>query len=76
MIFPNMYEHFSNRFISIRCILGFRAKQKMGEKGMLDLATLELTCLGISALPFQFIGYVRPSPAYALRAPFGKERYA
>jgi hypothetical protein len=45
----------------------FRAKQTMVENGMMDLATIILV-LGLLALPFIFMGYVRSRVRHALKA--------
>jgi hypothetical protein len=72
-----MYEHFSNRFISAGCVIGFQSKTKKRVKNdMLDLAISVLACLGLFALPFILIGYVRPNVRHTLSAPMGKVGYA
>jgi hypothetical protein len=49
MLFLNIYEHFSNRFIFQHSFSCFRAKLKMDGYGMLDLATAALACFGLFA---------------------------
>jgi len=72
MVFLNNYEQFSNHFISLARYSGFRAKQKGCGYGMLDLAIVVLACLGLFALPFIFMGYVRSRVRHALRAASSK----
>jgi hypothetical protein len=43
-------------------------QNKDGGYGMLDLAIQVLACLGLFALPFIFMGYVRSRVRHALRA--------
>jgi hypothetical protein len=66
-VFLNFYEQFSNRFITSALYGIVRANMEIGENGMLDLAFV-LACLGLLALPFLFMGYVRLRVRHALRA--------